>query len=584
MAGLTDLVNGIGVVSYNGYVLTPARSYEFDISPVLDDAQRGKVYQRYALKGRWWVTSADEDTSSTSMTTLRQKLSEPGQKLTITDIGFGDITVGGDATTYDPAFGPFPRTGHCEPRGGMIAWLVDWSIEFNLLDCESLAQTAIGGLIALNRKVAISVDMKGYTTITQSGYWQVSMNRVNGGSTLSKNADDMRDRFKANVPSGFRREVSNFTPNEAGNRMDFSIVDVEMHGSDYPEGIVETHISYDVAANERTFSKWQATLAGTLEVKKGFPLGLAATKFLAIVAKKKAALQRAAAGSGSDAMVIVERFSFGMEDIFGRTSRFSITFLVVGQFADFIRQSGVWERVVDQGEGDRWRANMNLDVWTSRGLAKVKIPNDTIIDACQGEPLNIPALTAANYNNDYGSFEAPMFAVGNIPYEKSWLEYENHIRYVREQQTATHSPAVSVPAPKSTSTSMGIAAGFTTTFGPASGTSGAKLAPPQSLAAESNSTIQFQSAPNDMLVMYGKAMRVKFEPVVPTVGMVLGAEPVMVKAVVEPAWIIGRVGTDNAPVFVTRWAYLFKVPDNFKVEQAAKGAPNPAIPPAKGAV
>lgn len=582
VTALTEYTTGIGVVSYNGYTLTPARSYSFDIQLVTDDSGRAKVVHRYTLKGRWWVTSDTEDLSSAAMSDLRQKLSEPGQKLTLTDIGFGDITVGGNAATKDPWFGPHPKVGHAEPVGGMIAWLVDWSVEFNLLDCESLAVPGHGSLVALNRRVSISIDAKGYTTINETGYWQISLNRKDGGSAIETTADAKRDLFKPAVPLGFKRESQNYSLNEAGNRMDWSITDVELHGPEYPTGIVDASVSYDVSSNERSFSKWHATLSGSLEVKKGFPLGWAATKFLAIVAMKKKSLQVAV--GGTDSVVLAERFSFGMEDIFSRRSRFSITWLVAGQLNDFIKKSGVWERVEEAGAGtagSMWRASM-LDVWGPRGLAQVAVPPDTIIDPCGNETLKIPDLAAVNKHNDYGYFDAPFFAVGNIPPEQSWLEYENHIRYVREQNAAYHIPAVQVDPPKNITSSLSAAAGFQVFAVPSD--TGVKVASPQSIPSNSAATLQYQGAPSDMLIMYGKAMRVKHQPAVPLVAKVLGAEPVMIKSAVEPAWIIGRVGTDNTPVFVTRWAFLFKVPDNFDVNQIAGGAPNLAAPAKPGQI
>jgi hypothetical protein len=114
----------IGVVNYGNYTLVPSRTYRFSAEPVYSDLDRTVVYNKCALTGKWVITETSEGASAITLTSVHKGLSEPGQTLTLTNIGYLATMVA------DAHWGPKPRVISLTPVGGLLCWEVEWSVEF----------------------------------------------------------------------------------------------------------------------------------------------------------------------------------------------------------------------------------------------------------------------------------------------------------------------------------------------------------------------------------------------------------------------------------------------------------------------
>lgn len=583
---LTTFTDGIGTVSYNGVTLTPARNYKFEMEPIYDEAGIALVYDKYVMHGEWHVTSATEAVEATALSTIRRLLSEPGKVLTISGIGFGDMAglssmvVGGKqagVTHYDVKFGPHPKVAFMEPVGGLIAWRVNWSVEFHLLPCTiSAAQdgkAANGRIIAFNREFQLDIDCTtGLTRYTIAGYWQVALNRDADGENLTEGADKQIDKLLPVVPNDFERVNRNYHLSKDRTRVDFTVTDQELTGPAFPAGIVKAKIKYEVSTTTQSQAIWHATLSGSLTTIKGRNRYLAAQKFAAIARDKRRQLEAAFRGTGS---VFPVRFSFSLDDLFGRTSSFSLTFQMAGTLRNIMQASGVWSDVPESNY-QQWAASMQ-PAWHPRGLADAHFNKMAIIDVCGNDPLPVDSVTASG-RPDAGGPTQEVFSCGTIDPKFSWLAYENHVRVVRKQSAVNHSFA-------QVATGLGLAYALTS---PSTALAGGaviyanrdrtdpKVDAGSSYQGKTPSVVQYQGAPDDELVMYGKAMRLQHVPVAPTLKQVMGIEPVLIDSSCTMPILMGRVGTDNCCVWGMAWAYRFKCPTYLDTTKQipTSGAPN----------
>jgi len=541
---LTAFTTGIGVVSYGDYTLVPARNYRFTVEPVYSDSDRTVVYNKCTLSGKWVTTETAEGDSSTTLTLLRKELSKPGQLLTLNSIGYVGTLIA------DVHWGPKPRVISLTPVGGLLCWEVDWTCEFYIPECSSTSLES-GKILAFEYETETSIN-NGYTTNRTTGYWQIA--QVRDGILVRERPDEKRELLKITVPPGFKRTASSFRTSQDQTRTTFSVTDEELQTLPFPKGIIDADINYSVSNQGRGFVKWNAELSGHMEVARGISHTEALAKFVAIAHDKVRTFRTRA---GSYGVVIPERFKFS-KGLFTRRSQFSVTWTVVGCMKNVVQASGMYDELPDSNYAS-WATSVK-HLWTNRGPAKLHHPLTAIVDVCDNS--TIPSLTSgATYNKDPDGKVPDLFDCSGITEGNSWLAWQNQVRYVHNQRYAWHRFIQDHPV------AAVIVGGL---FG---GLAGAALA--GALAQSDGGILQAQGPPDDIIIMYGKAMRVKFEPDIPSLKKIGGAAPVLTREHIEPAIVVGAVG-DNCPVYAARWAKVYIVPFGFR-QPKIEGGDNPIM-------
>lgn len=602
---ISEVTAGIGTIEYNDLQLTPLRKYEFAIEPVFDDAGRTVVYLKHTLSGTWWVTASNQETLGGDVADLRKKLLRAGKTLKLLEIGYGDLTVnplGGSDGVTDVAHGPKPRVMSISTVG-TIAARVEWAVDFHIAECGSDWKN--GSLLAFNFSTAISVEKNGLSSRTVSGYWQLAAVQNSEGA-ISPTAMERITESIVVIPSRFERTSQSFTISPDGSRADFSFTDTERAGAAPPQYMVDAKVNYRVASEDISFSKWRHTISGTIERLPNAPPALAATKFMEIAESKLKHVRRQLRGKG---VVIPDRLEFG-GDLLGTSFDFSMSFRAVGCIKDIFQASGIYEPLPDSNY-ELWKTSMD-SAWRPGGLAQLSSSGDAVISICSAPGSNpetgtevkgkLPTIThKAREREAIKVKSAGLFDCGKITKKDSWIAWENKLQYVRKQQVSISKIAqeVGVNAGSIPSLATGGLAGVAQNIGTiynarSTGTgsayfSGASItqakAAPSAAAAIARTAgagavlgaagqVQFQSSPDEYVLMYGKALRVKFPPSIPTLQTIGNKAVALIDEKVEPAEIIGSIA-GGCPIFVARWAMLFYVPGGITNQESLKGSENP---------
>jgi hypothetical protein len=611
-----------GVVSYNGVTLNPTVSYKLSGTAIEDDAQRSYMYTEYTLEGRF-VIFGDVSESvytaarcSTRMQEIRNLLSAPGQELKLTGIGFGDMVVNSPAngrilvsSTYvnDVNFGPKPKVIDCAPYGD-TAWEVIWTCTFSIIEPRASNEYA---LTALNYKLDFSSDHRGLTTIDVSGHYQIPLSYANyqansfnpGKLTGPIQADAFRDRIFVQAPTDFRPRSVRTSFNEAKNRVDFSYQLVEAEGEAFPPGIVAADIdeSWD-NDGPQNFSGFNGTINGWMEVAKGYPVTTAPRQFLNIFTSRLNYIRSQASvnsnGGKFTPTVIPMRFSFGCKR-FTRRYDFSAEYAVVGCLPDFLKSSGIWEPLGT--DHNTWITSLQ-GVFNNRGVSQVKPGLDVIIrtgNTQRKENFNVGFTTVKPA--DGAPVSTLTFDCASITETNSYLAYENNVRVVKESSAQFHKFAQAPGSDNSSTTANGftspsVSSSVTQTsarlidsvasafgvFGVAgqtvdavkTNTSNPRIASSATASNTANTkpdAVEYTSTSTDYIVMYGKAMRIKFVPQVPTIEKIGQSKATLKEEHVEAPRVMAMIG--DCPVYSIRWAKVYYFPDGLPSTEVKPTAP-----------
>ncbi|MGE0607695.1 MAG: hypothetical protein AB7O62_11435 [Pirellulales bacterium] len=536
------------VVQYNGITFNTTCKAHLNCTPVYDQAQRVVTHLQYHLSVHGFIARSTESEESASMASLQDALTEPGKPLTIKTFGFDSGTFSTaksgatDATRPDLIWGAKPRLLSLDPAGGQLAWEFTWECEFNVSRAVAASAARLNNFLAFNYEWAASIDQEGLTTRTIAGYCQVAAIRGdNAARTLLFNVDAKWDQISVAVPYGFRRIANNRRINDARNRIDFVIVDKELTGEAFPAGIVEANIEYSFANNPPAFVEWNGTISGTLTVAPGLPAWLAAEKFFLILYDRIGRLRDAVHASGIEHWVLPRTLQFS-RDMFGRTSRFSVSFLVIGCLRDIVGQSGIFEPL--GFDYTAWASDMQQSkAWDNRGRAGLRFsPNDdSLIDlASSTASVNI-GRDGTNVQSTGGNYSRVFSCEGVTP-ERSWIGYRNKISVIRDVHANAHQLSQSytpTPLPEvNTFATVGMTAG------------------PTGDASYSDSyRTEYTSPPAYYVLAQGAGMRLRYQPVPLAMATYNGVELEELNRNVE---VEAKGSFFGCPMFMGRWAILYR--------------------------
>lgn len=421
------LITAVGELSYNGYTFDGATHVTISTEFVTDDADRTVIYHKITLMAKTVV--ANDNTTDNTIESIRARLGESGKPLTFIQQGFGDdlvINPVGGGGLRDIKWGPKPQVLEWEPIGSCRACEVVWKCVTCIPMCADRTARNIG-VLALNYSVDYTIDQRGYTTRTISGYLEIAQTR--NGANLQDNCDAYRERITPTVPIGFKRQ-QNWTSSLDKSRLDFTIVDTEIPTPNaFPPSVV------DISGRHRV--RWQRgrdggflrnTINLDVEMAADAPPALAYAIFVTLARLR---INQAIANTQG---VLIDELGVD-ENLFGRDSSFIVGYRITSPLDELLGDSGLWQPL--GGGWAAWHASM-ATAHDQRGFAGLRLlnANDAIIDAC----TNQQSLSWNPQQAELGAVAPPPGVAtlkNTLPDPKySWLRYRTYVFTGRHRPVA----------------------------------------------------------------------------------------------------------------------------------------------------
>ncbi len=235
------------MIRYNDWEFSPAASLLITNEFISDDADTITTCHKLMITVKDFVVpSSTCGIIEDEMEDIKSRLGRKGMALILGNVGYGTSLIVNDpgetGSTWDIKAGPKPRVVSWEPIGNTASAHITWQCEVNLSPCLSNFE----GVSEFNYSIIHSLNDRGYTTATKSGYLRIAQSSIEGvqdpfaQSKLSDTADRYRDEItnKFNKPINYKREQS-FHLSSDFSRVDFVITDREIESPNaYPEGVV----------------------------------------------------------------------------------------------------------------------------------------------------------------------------------------------------------------------------------------------------------------------------------------------------------------------------------------------------------
>jgi hypothetical protein len=539
----------IGTLSYNGYTFDGSSSVNVRIEFVMDEAERTILYHRHLIHVKTYV-QADASTDS-SLETIRSALGHQGQALTFVNKGFGDdllVNVPGGYGLRDVKWGPKPKILTWNPVGSANACEVEWECEVCVPKCSSTTNGRSMGVMAVNYGVSITVDSRGLSTRTISGYLEIAQTR--NGYNIPDSADAYRNLISPPQPEGFGRESNwQFSPDRS--RVEFSINDTQIPSKNpYPQLV--THIDGNHRCSWSRGSQYKTSIRNSItmdiETAMGAPPMLAWNLFGSFVR------QRIGIARQNGKPVFLDDVTVE-EDLFGLRNRFAVSYrtLMTPQTAlnqldaslfDFA-SVGMWKPV-----GTNWQLwrNSLSHVFDNRGLAGLAVPaaNDVIIDLCN-TGLTIPWNGTIKPPTQAVYIQPGLFKNERPPADRSYLEYKTGFAIENERPVTRQAPQQASEGDQGSGNMYDTSA---IQFPARQTGSSLSLSP---------DTLQSGGPGQYSLTFYGSAKRAGYQIPRPRVVSVGGQTPVEKTA----KYICEHMGSCfGVPVFRAIWSILYLLPSS----------------------
>lgn len=429
----------IGTVQYNGYNFNNSIKSEITSTPIQDEARRVTIGVRHLVDLKEWISAADNylqtgtTTTDVEMLDIRRRLTQPGQILTISGKGFGNLIVNDPGIgVWDSEYGPIPRVVKWVSVGRELGCILHWQCETMIPECSNAVYQL--ALQSMNYQCNWSLE-DGWTTRTVSGFLTIPATRGPGNDrTLQDQADDYREDIVPEVPLGFDRQTYVFELDKSKRRLDFRIVDKELP-LPLPVGAKRARVRYSVESHTRHegLTKWNASMSGTIHTPPQTPKTQAAD-IIAICCADRL--------TNNGKTLILEKLRFE-EDLFGTETSFSVDWSLTSSRSQILRDSGMWQPV-SGADFDTWAGSMAV-AFAPRGNAEMVFKNsdDYLIDLCGqapalANPETTPSILAPQ---DPGS---PPPGEGNTiaaqPGDQSYLRYNCLVVPEQDQRTVRHKP------------------------------------------------------------------------------------------------------------------------------------------------
>jgi hypothetical protein len=433
----------VGTLSYNGYTFDGSSEVSVRIEFVPDEAKRTILYHRHTIRVKTFVQSSS--TTDLSLESIRAALGHQGQALTFINKGFGDDLIVNSTSgnsIRDVKWGPTPKVLAWNPVGAANACELEWEVEVCVPKCSASANGRFVGVMAMNYEVSISVDNRGLSTRTVSGYLEIAQTRV--GYNVPDSADAYRGLIAPPQPEAFGRE-SDWRFSSDRSRVEFSITDTQIPSRN-PYPLLVTHIN---GTHRNTWSRGSQyktqirhSINMEIEAAMGAPAMLAYNLFGQFVR------QRINVAKSNRAQFWLDEVSVE-EDIFGLSSRFSCSYrtlltpsLALNNGIDpslfAFEKLGMWYPVGTSWS--QWRNSLS-HVFDNRGLAGLAVPaaNDVIIDLCN-VGTTIPWNGTLNPSVQPVRITTGVFKNERPPPEQSYVKYNVTFKSYADTPTVRQAP------------------------------------------------------------------------------------------------------------------------------------------------
>jgi len=563
--------------SYNGISFSSLYKSNVSSRPVMDEAQRTTVYVEYTLEIEGYVLpNVVTGTTDTPMSSIRKLLTAQGGELRFEDKGFADLVVNAEAGgVRDASWGPHPEVLEWVPLGGdgAGACKVTWRVVTRIPECSTASYS--GALLALNYEQDFGIDHAGYTSVTTSGYLEIPMTRrTQADRSLPDSADLYRDRLQNQVSPGYARKDQSFRLSKDKRRLDFSWTDEEIP-TPLPERVASIDARQTIHPVDKTSAiRWNISFNVTIEMVQGAAKSEAMRVFLKLIGSRLEPMKRV---SGGKLQTIPLAFR-AEEDIFGRTSQFSITVLfvaaepLIGRF--LVSQSQLWR--VTPTDHSLWLTS--LQPFRTHGVrgynnASASPSSDALVDLClRRDPPRAATDTRPaarrDVGGDGGEREADQFfgtvLRGVTPFN-SWLDYSVSLRYNERSGVIRHklllpaddSAARSPGQPDSTPSPPYVWGGQLGSDDSVRDQVGPGITAAEGRGTRTTDPVQRPVGPSRRIWLMGYGVRLGYRVPVPVLKTVGG-----VAAIEVERWIDERPASAIAgmPIYKTGWIIEYIIP------------------------
>lgn len=538
---IKDSINDSGTVAYNGFGFPALRQVKLEQQMQYDGADRALAYSVYKLEVYFWAWGSTESALAADMETIRDRLSQPGGRLTITGLGYGDIDIDG-VNEQDLRWGPHPKLLRLGQLGGYQALEGWWTCEFALNDCFEGSAGGRGLFVALNYDVVFAADERGLSTRVLTGYLQIANSkRAVGDRAVAVTADDVYFRAIAPVPPGFKRTQQQRKLDASRLREDFTLVDTELDTDDaLPPGIAAGQLTFAIEnGEEMNFQQWEFSISAVMDRLRGMDRSWAYKKWFEILDGTVANMRAQLSPSENDCIIPlrirIENEKWGLE------TRFFASFRIFRSIQTILQLSQIWEPVPNSNY-QLWASSMAA-AWTG-GISspRFQASSDAIVDLCH---QRLGGLTLSTTQATPGSdIPTSYISCDDVTESSSWLTYDNRLESETDYRTSYHQPAEaytpSMLQDKNISTLDGDPA----------------IA---QLTRAKTSTVQYHGTPGMKVCMKGKAVRLKFKPLPPDLAQVGGYQVKLIRQKVDGPRLLGYNGP--CPLYGLTWERCYLITD-----------------------
>lgn len=403
----------LGTVSYSygdhTFVFPPALESSVLCEPVYTRDKRAVKYRRYTLTIDCILTAEDLGNAGAvvtngatisvdavggadiSMSELRKLLTTPGGTLTFSGHGLGGTLV--VSKSQDLEFGPKPQLAEYDFPGANNAIHLKWVVEVAIGDC---AGSPSQFFTEWNYSISFSIDEAGLTTRTIYGYCESPVFRL-AGNRIDKSVDQQLEKVVPQRVPGFKR-TQDRTISADKRGMDFTITDKEID-SPWPffKNMVDIKADFTVQSNQPLVPsgsiQWSISLNGSFHVKAGVSQALGWTAFITIMNDRLEKFKPNPQGNDNTSAGPGLRYMSHLsikEQLFGRTTDISATWLVSSTLEDILKSSGLWKKV-PSGSWQEWQVSLEDVLWPRGSAGAKNLPeHDKIIIYCEPSEISRP--------------------------------------------------------------------------------------------------------------------------------------------------------------------------------------------------
>lgn len=431
-------------ITYNGFTFPSGTlTRNFTVSPVQDETKRTIIYSVFAITLEFYISGTPADAQFANMLS---RLTQPAAAFRYRGRGMTDIQVN-LLGARDVIWGPFPTVAECSPRGSDRTVKVVWTINFAIPTCGDARYT---GPMEFQYSTDIAIDKAGITTRTYKGFIRVAQTRRDiKNRRVLDSADLWREKINPPLIDGFRRIPGQFSLSADKCRLDFSIVDEEFPGPNFPPpNVIEVDSEHSYTNQQPgDLAKWVGHLSATYKLPKNRDLTVnslgihsAVTAFGKLAVDRLDDFIKGKAGfgvfggkaSGIKPSIIPITFTASDLTIHGQTQvHLEMSYRVAGaSLAQIMNFGGLW-RAVPGSDWELWATSIK-DPLSSRGLAQIRFTpgEEEIVDLCARIPPEPPKKQTRRRPRRRGRFvPANLPSVFPPPaVSRSWIDYNASVR------------------------------------------------------------------------------------------------------------------------------------------------------------